>query len=76
MTVVVKTLSPCSVIETRALDQTERWPEDVSEAVDGEIQHRCRLQLSGVLLHLQEFVDRHAAQDMRQFSLHLVSLRG
>jgi hypothetical protein len=38
-----------------------------------EIQHRCNLQLTDVPSHLQEFIDHYAAQEMRQFSLRLVS---
>ncbi|MEH2485854.1 hypothetical protein [Bradyrhizobium sp. AZCC 2230] len=55
-----------------AFNTSERWSEDVSEDVAREIQHRCNLQLSDVPSHLQEFVDRYAAQDTRQFSLRLV----
>ncbi len=59
-------------IKVIAFNTSERWSEDVSEDVAREIQHRCNLQLSDVPSHLQEFVDRYAAQDMRQFSLRLV----
>jgi hypothetical protein len=55
-----------------AFNTSERGSEDVSEDVAREIQHRCDLQLSDVPSHLQEFVDRYAAQDTRQFSLRLV----
>ncbi|MET4804582.1 hypothetical protein [Bradyrhizobium sp. LB11.1] len=55
-----------------AFNTAERWSEDVSEDVAREIQHRCNLQLTDVPSYLQEFVDRHAAQDMRQFSMRLV----
>lgn len=58
-------------IRVVAFNTSERWSEDVSEDVTREI-HRCNLQLSDVLSHLQEFVDRYAAQDSRQFSLRLV----
>lgn len=47
---------------------SERWSEDISEDIAREIQHRCNLQLGDVPSHLQEFVDRYAAQDLRQFS--------
>ncbi|TFW58383.1 hypothetical protein CT676_24480, partial [Bradyrhizobium sp. MOS001] len=33
---------------------------------------RCDLQLADVPSHLQEFVDRHAVQDIRQLTLRLV----
>jgi hypothetical protein len=56
-------------IRVIAFNTEERWSEDVSEDVAWEIQHRCNLQLSDVPSHLQEFVDRYAAQDTRQFSL-------
>ncbi|WP_247339528.1 MULTISPECIES: hypothetical protein [unclassified Bradyrhizobium] len=46
--------------------------QDVSEDIAREIQHRFNLQLTDVPSHLQEFVDRYAAQDLRQFSLRLV----
>ena len=59
-------------IKVIAFNTDERWSEDVSEDVAREIQHRCNLQLSDVPSHLQEFVDRYAAQDKRQFSLRLV----
>ena len=59
-------------IRVVAFNTSERWSEDVSEDVAREIQHRCNLQLSDVPSHLQEFVDRYAAQDTRQFSLRLV----
>nr|QDP21192.1 hypothetical protein FNV92_03000 [Bradyrhizobium cosmicum] len=59
-------------IKVIAFNTSERWSEDVSEDVAREIQHRCNLQLSDVPSHLQEFVDRYAAQDLRQFSLRLV----
>lgn len=55
-----------------AFNTAERWPDDVSEDVAQEIQRRCDLQLTDVPSHLQEFVDRHAAQDTRQFTLRLV----
>jgi hypothetical protein len=59
-------------IRVIAFNTEERWSEDVSEDVAREIQQRCNLQLSDVPSHLQEFVDRHAAQDTRQFNLRLV----
>ena len=59
-------------IRVIAFNTAERWSEDVSEDVAGEIQRRCDLQLSDVPSHLQEFVDRYAAQDLRQFCLRLV----
>ena len=59
-------------IRVVAFNTSERWSEDVSEDVAREIQRRCNLQLTDVPSHLQEFVDRHAAQDTRQFSLRLV----
>lgn len=59
-------------IRVIAFNTAERWSEDVSEDVAREIQHRCNLQLSDVPSHLQEFVDRYAGQDLRQFSLRLV----
>ncbi|WP_431204372.1 hypothetical protein ACQ86E_04425 [Bradyrhizobium betae] len=59
-------------IKVIAFNTSERWSEDVSADVAREIQHRCDLQLSDVPSHLQEFVDRYAAQDLRQFSLRLV----
>lgn len=55
-----------------AFNTAERWSQDVSEDVAREIHRRFDLQLSDVPSHLQEFVDRHAAQDLRQFSLRLV----
>lgn len=59
-------------IKVIAFNTAEHWSQDVSEDVAREIQHRCNLQLSDVPSHLQEFVDSHAAQDLRQFSLRLV----
>lgn len=59
-------------IKVVAFNTVERWSEDVSEDVAREIQHRCNLQITDVPSHLQEFVDRYAAQDERQFSLRLV----
>ena len=59
-------------IKIVAFNTGERWSEDVSEDVAREIQRRCNLQLSDVPSHLQEFIDRYAAQDLRQFSLRLV----
>ena len=59
-------------IKVVAFNTSERWSEDVSEDIAREIQQRCNLQLSDVPSHLQEFVDRHAPQDTRQFSLRLV----
>jgi len=59
-------------IKVVAFNTAERWSEDVSEDVAREIRHRCNLQLSDVPSHLEEFVDRHAPQDTRQFSLRLV----
>ena len=59
-------------IRVIAFNTSERWSEDVSEDVAREIQQRCHLQLTDVPSHLQEFVDRYAAQDLRQFSLLLV----
>ncbi|MBR0948215.1 MULTISPECIES: hypothetical protein [Bradyrhizobium] len=60
------------MIRVVAVHTSERWSEDVSEDVARELQRRCHLQLTDVPSHLQEFVDRHAAQDTRQFSLRLV----
>jgi hypothetical protein len=60
-------------IRVIAFNTAERWSEDVAEDVAREIQHRCNLQLTDVPSHLQEFIDRYAAQDMGQFSLRLVS---
>lgn len=59
-------------IRVVAFNTAERWSEDVSEDVAQEIQRRCDLQLTDVPSQLQEFVDRHAAQDTRQFTLRLV----
>jgi hypothetical protein len=59
-------------IRVIAFNTSERWSEDVSEDVAREIQHRSNLQLTDVPSHLQEFVDRYAAQDTRQYSLRLV----
>ena len=59
-------------IRVIAFNTSERWSEDVSEDVAREIQRRCNLQLTDVPSHLQEFVDRYAAQDTRQYSLRLV----
>ncbi|MGY4355356.1 hypothetical protein ACVW0J_001849 [Bradyrhizobium sp. i1.7.7] len=59
-------------IKVIAFNTAERWSEDVSEDVAREIQRRCNLQLSDVPSHLQEFVDRYAPQDLRQFSLRLM----
>lgn len=59
-------------IRVIAFNTSERWSEDVSEDVAREIQRRCNLQLSDVPSHLQEFTDRYAPQDLRQFSLRLV----
>jgi hypothetical protein len=59
-------------IRAIAFNTGERWSEDVYEDVAREIQRRCDLQLSEVPSHLHEFVDRYAAQDLRQFSLRLV----
>lgn len=59
-------------IKVVAFNTEERWSEDVSEDVAREIQRRCNLQFSDVPSHLQEFVDRHAPQHTRQFSLQLV----
>jgi len=55
-----------------AFNTVEAWSADVSEDVAREIQHRCDMKLNDVPSHLQEFVDRYAAQDLRQFSLRLV----
>lgn len=59
-------------IRVIAFNTAERWSEDVSEDIARAIQHRCNLQLNDVPSHLQEFVDRYAPQDARQFSLRLV----
>ena len=59
-------------IKVIAFNTSERWSEDVSEDVAREIRHRFNLQSSDVPSHLEEFVDRYAAQDLRQFSLRLV----
>jgi hypothetical protein len=59
-------------IRVIAFNTEERWSEDVSEDVAREIQNRCNLQLTDVPSHLQEFVDRYAPQNTRQFSLRLV----
>lgn len=59
-------------IRVIAFNTSEGWSEDVSQDVAREIQHRCNLQLTDAPSHLQEFVDRYAAQDTRQFSLRLV----
>jgi hypothetical protein len=59
-------------IRVVAFNTVEAWSADVSEDVAREIQHRCDMKLSDVPSHLQEFVDRYAAQDLRQFSLRLV----
>ncbi|WP_377830937.1 hypothetical protein ACFKHW_39935 (plasmid) [Bradyrhizobium lupini] len=59
-------------IRVVAFNIAEHWAQDVSEDIAREIQHRFNLQLTDVPSHLQEFVDRHAAQDLRQFSLRLV----
>ncbi|MBR0944353.1 hypothetical protein JQ563_25050 [Bradyrhizobium liaoningense] len=59
-------------IRVVAFNISDRWSKDVSEDVAREIQHRCNLQLTDVPSHLQEFIDRYAAQDTRQFSLRLV----
>ncbi|MBR0972302.1 hypothetical protein [Bradyrhizobium japonicum] len=55
-----------------AFNTGEHWSEDVSEDVARKIQSRCNLQLTDVPSHLQEFVDRYAVLDTRQFSLRLV----
>ena len=81
MTAIVEDRFHCSLalictvkrpIRAVAFNTSEHWSEDVSEDVAREIQRRCDLQLTDVPSHLQEFVDRHAAQDTRQFSLQLV----
>jgi len=59
-------------IRVVAFNTAERWAEYVSEDVAREIQRRCDLQLADVPSHLQEFVDRHAVQDIRQLTLRLV----
>ncbi|WP_354114615.1 hypothetical protein [Bradyrhizobium sp. RT3a] len=59
-------------IRVIAFNTSERWSEDVFEDVASEIQHRCNLQLTDIPSHLQEFVDRYAPQDTRQYSLRLV----
>lgn len=59
-------------IRVIAFNTSERWSEDVSEDVAREIQLRCNLQLADAPSHLQEFVDRYAAQDTRHFSLRSV----
>lgn len=66
---VIQELRPIKVI---AFNTSERWSEDVSEDIAHEIRRRCDLQLTDVPSHLQEFVDRNAAQDTRQYSLRLV----
>ncbi|MET3996819.1 hypothetical protein ACT4MK_02265 (plasmid) [Bradyrhizobium barranii] len=59
-------------IKVIAFNTAERWSEDVSEYAALKIQHRCNLQLSDVPSLLQEFVDRYAAQNSRQYSLRVV----
>ena len=71
-TVITDLMSGEDPIRIVAFNTDEHWSEDVSEDVSREIQHRCDLQLSDVPSHLQEFVDRYAPQDLRQFSLRLV----
>ncbi|MCP3397841.1 MULTISPECIES: hypothetical protein [unclassified Bradyrhizobium] len=58
-------------IKVVAFNTAERWCEDVSEDIAGEIQRRFNLQRADVPSHLQEFVNRYAAEDSRQFSLRL-----
>ena len=59
-------------IRVIAFNTAERWSEDVSEDIARELQRRCDLQLTDVPFTLQDFVDRHAGRDGRQFSLRLV----
>ncbi len=59
-------------IRVVAFNTAERWSEDVSEDIAGEIQRRCNLQPSDVPSYLQEFVDRYSPQDLQQLSLRLV----
>lgn len=59
-------------VKVVAFNAAEKWSEDISADVAREIQRCCDLQSTDVPSHLQEFVDRHAPQDTRQFSLRLV----
>ncbi|MET4231969.1 hypothetical protein QA633_26630 [Bradyrhizobium barranii] len=59
-------------IKVIAFNKAERCSEDVSEDIARELQRRCNWQQSDVPSHLKEFVDRNAAQDLRQFNLRLV----
>lgn len=57
-------------IRVIAFNTAERWSEDVSEDVAGEIRRRCDLQLADVPSSLQDFLDRHIG-DRRQLTLRL-----
>jgi hypothetical protein len=50
----------------------ERWSEDVSEDVAGELRRRCDLQMRELPSTIADFVERHEDRDRRQLTLRLV----
>jgi hypothetical protein len=59
-----------SPIRVVAFNTAERWSEDVSEDVAGELLRRCDLQMRELPAALSDFVDRH--QSGQQLTLRLV----
>jgi hypothetical protein len=59
-------------IRVVAFNTAERWSEDVSEDVAGELRRRCDLQMRELPATISDFVERHEDRDRRQLILRLV----
>jgi hypothetical protein len=50
----------------------EKWSQDVSADVAGELRRRCNLQMRDVPTNLEDFVGRHENRAWRQLTLRLI----
>jgi hypothetical protein len=55
-----------------AFNTAERWSEDVSGDVAGELRRRCDLQMRELPSTISDFVESHENSDRRQLTLRLV----
>jgi hypothetical protein len=59
-------------IRVVTFNTAERWSEDVSEDVAGELRRRCDLQMRELPSTISDFVECHEDRDRRQLTLRLV----
>jgi hypothetical protein len=58
-------------IRVVAFNTAERWSEDVSEDVAGELRRRCDLQMRDLPATISDFVEAREEPDRRQLTLRL-----